>query len=112
MRNLGLALVFMMMVAAPHAVHAKKRSGGKHAKARHTKSLKHKKPVRHARATPPRRLEADDDLATAVAAKKSAPRTVMTSSIAPSAVAPISNEPVSMTNQELDDEVPGAKHKR
>lgn len=111
MRNLGLALVFMMMVAAPHAVHAKKKGGGKHGKARHAKTLKQKKGVRHARATPPRRLEAkDDDLTTAVIAKRSEPRTMTT--MAPTPVAVSANEPVSMTNQVMDDEVPGAKSKK
>jgi hypothetical protein len=112
MRNLGLALLFIANLLAPHAASAKKHATPKHARAiKHAKQKRASMP--HAR---PAKAEKSDhvELAAAVAETREAPRPTPTAAAptAPSAEPSVSNEPVSMSNQVLDDEVPGSKKRK
>jgi hypothetical protein len=118
MRNLGLALVLIASVTAPHMVWAKKHAAGK--RGRSAKTQKHSKRARaaHQSIAP----SSDDALASVVSAHKSEEKPVMTSAVAPApapapaaraAAEPVApNAPMRMDNQTNDDEVPGARKKR
>jgi hypothetical protein len=121
MRNLGLALALSVMMLAPHAVEAKK-----HAPHKRPRSTRAAKAARRARvkSLPGRET---DELVSAVAAKRAQKRPIMTSAAVPaqpsaplpvasgaiasaSTAAPLeANAPFSMSNQILDEEVPGSK---
>lgn len=108
MQNLGLALAFVFAVAAPHAAHAKKKHPVKHAKhGKRAKPAKKARAQRPVREVPPPKIEPDDSLASAVAEQQARPDPVMTS-----AIPAMANEPLSMDNQVLDDEVPGSRQKK
>ncbi len=110
MRNLGLSLLLASFLLAPHVAEAKKKHGkkqGRTLKAMKAKPLKSKRARIERPAPPPRD---DDQLATAVSETRRAP--TMTSAAASPAPAPVlSNQPVNMANQVIDDEVPGKKKK-
>ena len=106
MRNLGLALVLIGSITAPHAAQAKKQPIAKRGRA--VKPSKQKKTKATREAPEP---DHDQALADAVAKQKSEPRPVMTSTVAPSPAPVAANPPVNMSNQVLDDEVPGTKKK-
>jgi hypothetical protein len=103
MRNLGLALLFGAMIIAPHAVHAKKHVAKKPSKTGKRSAPSTTRAAAH--------VAPSDNLAHAVSEKRAAPQPVMTSSSAVAAPAP-ANAPMNMQNQDLDEEVPGAKHKK
>jgi len=106
MRNLGLALALSVMMLAPHAVEAKKHPP--HKRARSTRAAKAAK--RAAVKSLPKRES--DELASAVAEKRAVEKPVMTASApAPARAAePVeANAPLNMSNQVLDEEVPGSK---
>ncbi len=107
MRNLGLALLFFAMVAAPHAVHAKKHPAHK----KQARSAKHAKPVR-ARETHQTMPIERDDLSAAVASNRASPKPTPTAAAAPPQEAAPSNAPMTMTNQDLDGEVPGSRKRK
>jgi hypothetical protein len=109
MRNLGLALVLIGSITAPHAAMAKKHVANK--KGRAPRVLKKTK-SKQTKIAP----EHDDALVQAVAAHKREEKPVMTSAVAPTTtrrdepVAP--NAPMNMSNQDGDDEVPGTKKRK
>ena len=107
MRNLGLALVFAALALAPHDAMAKK--GRKHPKPRALKMMK--KPAKRAAHRGPVRIRDDDALATAVVERKRSEPAQLTA-VVPSPAPVEANAPVNMSNQVLDDEVPGTKKKR
>jgi hypothetical protein len=109
MRNLGLALVLIASVTAPHAAVAKKHVAKR---ARSSKATKKARTGR-ARATGVRPSN-DDALASAIAEHKREEKPVMTSTVAPppAAEARPSNAPMTMENQILDDEVPGSRKRK
>jgi len=99
MRNLGLALVLIGSVTAPHAALAKKHP--QHKKGRATQKLKKQQTVAPA--------HHDEELIEAVAAHQREQKSVMTSTV-PAPVAP--NAPMTMSNQDADDEVPGSRRRK
>jgi hypothetical protein len=108
MRNLGLALALSVMMLAPHAVEAKKHvAPHKRGRAHRPAPLKLKRAS--TKSLPARE---SDELASAVAQKRAQPKPVMTAAApAPTpAAAPVeANAPLNMSNQVLDDEVPGSR---
>src|SRR4051794_30316189 len=116
MRNLGLALVLIASITAPHVALAKK-----HASAKRGRSAKTQKHAKRARAAhQPLAPSSDDTLASAVPAHKSEEKPIMTGAVVPAtppparaAAEPVApNAPLRMDNQSNDDEVPGARKKR
>src|SRR3954447_8042213 len=106
MRNLGLALVLIGTITAPHAAMAKKHVA--HKKGRAPRALKPLPKVK-AHALP----ERDDALADAVTAHKKEEGPVMTSTTgalsARNAAPVVQNQPMTMSNQDVGDlEVPGS----
>jgi hypothetical protein len=109
MRNLGLALVLIGTITAPHTAMAKKHIAQK--KGRPPKVTKKAK-TRETTIAPAH----DDALVQAVAAHKREDKPVMTSAVAPTTTRrdePVSpNAPMNMSNQDGDDEVPGTKKRK
>src|SRR3954452_8235193 len=100
MRNLGLALVLIGSVTAPHAALAKKHAQHKKPRAAHkTKKQQTVAPARH-----------DEALIDAVAAHQREEKPVMTSTVVAPPAAP--NAPLTMTNQIVDEEVPGSRKRK
>jgi hypothetical protein len=116
MRNLGLALLLAATIAAPHAAFAKKHVAkrGRSAKAQRHKHSSH---ARGAAITP----SASDALAKEVVKQReepvlaaAAPLNVNTNAnVSAKTSEPVApNQPMSMSNQTLDEEVPGSKRKK
>jgi len=103
MRNLGLALVLISSITAPHTAWGKKHALGKRGRSA-PKTQKHLKRAHqlHDAVAP----SSSDALAKAVTDEKRDEKATLT------AAAPASNAPLSMDNQSNDDEVPGSRKKR
>ncbi len=96
MRNLGLALMLVGTILVPHAAGARKHE---HKKAGRTAP---KRSAVHAQ-----RAQQPSELETAVAEKRAQAEPQPTAAAPPQA-----HEPVNMSTQDLDDEVPGARKKK
>jgi hypothetical protein len=109
MRNLGLALVLVASITAPHAALAKK-----HPVSKRGRDAKAHKSRRATHAHESLRSSPDDQLARAVTAHKREEAAALTAAAPalPPPDPPVTNPPMSMSNQDSDDEVPGSRKKR
>jgi hypothetical protein len=108
---LGLALVLIASVTAPHAAWAKKHTPPKRARSKPQKHLK-----RSQKTTESLAPSRSDTLARVVADHKKEEQPVMTAAAPPApqprAVESTANPPMDPATQSNDDEVPGSRKKR